>query len=160
MSGIVTDFTLNGAPCHVEAPAESPLLDVLRGSLALSGTKRGCDVGECGACNVMVDCVVVRSCLTLVAELGNSEVVTIEGLGRGFTPGLVQQAFVDAGAIQCGFCMSGMIMAAAGLLARNPSPTVDDTRAGLAGNLCRCSGYVKVIDAVLLAAARGRARAA
>jgi len=160
MKGIATNFRVNGGPCRIDAPAECTLLDVLRGTLALTGTKRGCDVGECGACNVMVDGVVVRSCLTLVAELARCEVLTIEGLGSGFTPGGVQQAFVDAGAIQCGFCMSGMIVAATGLLARNPSPTVDEIRAGLAGNLCRCSGYVKVIEAVLLAAARGRAQTA
>jgi carbon-monoxide dehydrogenase small subunit len=160
MSEIVTHFRVNGAPCAIDAPAERPLLDVLRGPLALTGTKRGCDVGECGACNVMINGVVVRSCLTLAAELSGCDVVTIEGLGSGFTPGTIQQAFVDAGAIQCGFCMSGMIVAATGLLARNPAPSAAEIRAGLAGNLCRCSGYVKVIDAVLLAAARAGGRAA
>jgi carbon-monoxide dehydrogenase small subunit len=155
VTGIDTSFQVNGSLCSVAAPAERTLLDVLRGALALNGTKRGCDVGECGACNVMVDGVVVRACLTLVAELAGCDVRTIEGLGNGFKAGLVQQAFVDAGAIQCGFCMSGMIVAATGLLARNPAPGVEEIRAGLAGTLCRCSGYVKVIDAVLLAAARG-----
>jgi carbon-monoxide dehydrogenase small subunit len=156
MDTIVTSFRVNGVACSVAAPTERSLLELLRGPLALCGTKRGCDVGECGACNVFVDDVVVRACLTLVAELEGSEVRTIEGLGHGFKPGPVQQAFVDAGAIQCGFCTPGMIVAATGLLALNPSPSVDDIRAGLAGNLCRCSGYVKIVDAVLLAAARSK----
>jgi len=128
--------------------------------LMLQGTKKGCDAGDCGSCNVFVDGVVVRACLTLVAELPGAEVRTIEGLGDGPVPGPVQQAFIDSGAIQCGFCMSGMIVAATGLLADNPAPTVEEVRAGLAGTLCRCSGYVKVVDAVLMAARSLRDRAA
>ncbi len=160
MTGVSTHFRVNGDPCDVVAPAETPLLDVLRGILGLTGTKRGCDVGECGACNVMLDGVAVRACLVLTAELGGCQVVTIEGLGDGFTPGPLQQAFIETGAIQCGFCTPGMIVAATALLARHPSPGIDDIRAGLAGNLCRCSGYVKIIDAVLLAARRRASGAA
>jgi carbon-monoxide dehydrogenase small subunit len=160
MTALTTRFTVNDETRAVAAPAHRTLLDALRGPLALHGTKKGCDAGACGACNVIVDGTVVRACLTLVADLEGAQIRTIEGLGHGFTPGPVQQAFVDSGAIQCGFCMSGMIVAATGLLASNPSPTVDEVRAGLAGTLCRCSGYVKVIDAVLLAARYAKARPA
>lgn len=154
MNEIVTRIVVNGAARTVAEPAHRTLLDVLRRPLALAGTKRGCDAGACGACNVIVDGEVVRACLTLAADLAGCEVRTIEGLADGNRPGAVQQAFVDAGAIQCGFCMPGMIVAATGLLARNPAPDVDAVRAGLAGTLCRCSGYVKVIEAVMLAARR------
>jgi carbon-monoxide dehydrogenase small subunit len=160
MSGLLTHLTVNGDDLAVQAPTHRTLLDALRGSLALHGTKKGCDAGDCGSCNVFVDGVVVRACLTLVADVAGADVRTIEGLGDGHLPGFVQQAFIDAGAIQCGFCMSGMIVAATGLLAGNPSPTVDEVRAGLAGTLCRCSGYVKVIDAVLRAARYQRDQAA
>ena len=152
MTDATTALRINGEDRTITAPAYRTLLDALRGSLALYGTKKGCDAGACGACNVMVDGVVVRACLTLAADLAGSEVRTIEGLADGPAPGFVQQAFIDAGAIQCGFCMPGMIVAAAGLLAANNAPTVDEIRAGLAGTLCRCSGYVKVVEAVLLAA--------
>jgi carbon-monoxide dehydrogenase small subunit len=152
MTDATTALRINGEDRTITAPAYRTLLDALRGSLALYGTKKGCDAGACGACNVMVDGVVVRACLTLAADLAGSEVRTIEGLADGPAPGFVQRAFIDAGAIQCGFCMPGMIVAAAGLLAANNAPTVDEIRAGLAGTLCRCSGYVKVVEAVLLAA--------
>jgi carbon-monoxide dehydrogenase small subunit len=160
VTGLVTRLTVNGDACTIQAPAHRTLLDALRGPLALYGTKNGCDAGTCGACNVIVDGVVVRACLTLVADLADADVRTVEGLGDGPVPGFVQQAFVDVGAIQCGFCMSGMMVAATGLLAANPSPTVDEVRAGLAGTLCRCSGYVKVIEAVLKAAQYQKGQAA
>lgn len=160
MTGILTSLTVNGDARAVQAPAHRTLLDALRGPLALSGTKKGCDAGACGSCNVIVDGIVVRACLTLVADVAGADIRTIEGLGDGPVPGFVQQAFIDAGAIQCGFCMSGMMVAATGLLAANPSPTVDEVRAGLAGTLCRCSGYVKVIDAVLKAARYQKGHAA
>jgi len=149
---IATRFNVNGEDRVVQAPAHRTLLDALRGPLALNGTKKGCDIGACGSCNVLLDGVVVRACLVLVADLAGADVRTIEGLASDLVPGIVQQAFIDAGAIQCGFCMPGMIVAATGLLKDNPSPTVDEVRAGLAGTLCRCSGYVKVIEAVLMAA--------
>lgn len=160
MTDLVTRMTVNGESRTVQAPAHRTLLDALRGQMALYGTKKGCDAGACGACNVIVDGIVVRACLTLVADLADADIRTIEGLGDGPTPGLVQKAFIDVGAIQCGFCMSGMIIAATGLLAANPSPTVDEVRAGLAGTLCRCSGYVKVIEAVLTAAQYAKEKAA
>jgi carbon-monoxide dehydrogenase small subunit len=152
MTDLVTQLTVNGELRTVQAPAYRTLLDALRGPMALHGTKKACDAGACGSCNVLLDGTVVRACLTLVADVAGGSVRTIEGLGEGATPGIVQQAFIDTGAIQCGFCMSGMMVAATGLLADNPDPTVDQVRAGLAGTLCRCSGYVKVIDAVLKAA--------
>jgi carbon-monoxide dehydrogenase small subunit len=160
MNGIRTALAVNGAAYVLQAPAYRTLLDALRDGLALKGTKKGCDAGECGSCNVLVDGIVVRACLTLLADVAGADIRTIEGLGEGPMPSCVQQAFIDAGAIQCGFCMPGMIVAATALLAADPAPTVDDVRAGLAGTLCRCSGYVKVIDAVLLAARRRMDRAA
>jgi len=152
MTDVVTALRVNGEDRTIAAPAHRTLLDALRGPLALHGTKKGCDAGACGACNVMVDGIVVRACLTLAADLEGTDVRTIEGFADGPVPGVIQQAFVDSGAIQCGFCMPGMIVAAAGLLAANDAPTVDEVRAGMAGTLCRCSGYVKVVEAVMLAA--------
>jgi carbon-monoxide dehydrogenase small subunit len=160
MTEIATRLTINGTPEEIRVPAHRTLLDALRGPLGLFGTKRGCDSGACGSCNVFVDGIVVRACLTLAADLEGCTVQTVEGLADGAVPSFVQQAFIDSGAIQCGFCMSGMMIAATDLLARNPSPTVDEVRAGLAGTLCRCTGYVKVIEAVLMAAQYGKARAA
>ena len=151
----MTDLTVNGRAVTIAAPGYRTLLDALRDDLSLSGTKRGCDVGECGACNVLIDGRLVRACLTLVANAGGADVCTIEGLSSGQAPGAIQQAFIDAGAIQCGFCIPGMIIAATALLADNPGPTIDEIRAGLAGTLCRCSGYVKLIEAVALAGERG-----
>lgn len=150
----MTDLTVNGTAVTIHAPGHRTLLAALRGDLALNGTKRGCDAGQCGACNVLLDGRLVRACLTLVANAAGADVRTIEGLGSGTVPGVVQQAFIDAGAIQCGFCTPGMIIAATALLAQDPTPTIDAIRAGLAGTLCRCSGYVKVIEAVALAAER------
>lgn len=150
----MVNFELNGRRRALAVDASATLLDTLREEFALTGSKKGCNSGLCGACNVLVDGRCVRGCLTLCATLGNATVRTIEGLSAHHEPGLVQQAFLDAGAIQCGFCMSGMIVSATELLQRNPRPTRDEIRHGLAGNLCRCSGYVKVIEAVELASAR------
>ena len=131
------------------------LLQVLREQIALTGTKRGCNQGVCGACSVMIDGAVVRGCLTLAANAAGREIVTVEGLADGKALSPVQQALLDHGAVQCGFCMPGMAVAATALLDGNPSPTDDEIRDGLSGNLCRCSGYVKVIEAVRTASAGG-----
>ncbi len=131
------------------------LLQVLREQVSLTGSKRGCNQGVCGACSVMVDGAVMRGCLTLAADAAGREIVTVEGLAEGGALSPVQQALLDHGAVQCGFCMPGMAVAATALLADNPSPTDDEIRDGLSGNLCRCSGYVKVVEAVRSASAGG-----
>ncbi len=125
------------------------LLGILRDELELTGTKCGCGEGECGACSVLLDGKVVNSCLILALECGGSNVVTIEGLRANGRLHPIQKAFVDHGAIQCGFCSPGMIMAAYALLEANPNPTEAEVRRGLEGNLCRCTGYRKIMDAVL-----------
>ena len=130
------------------------LLDVLRDDLELTGTKHGCGEGECGACSVLLDGKVVNACLVLALECAGSEVVTVEGLGTLGELHPLQKAFVQHGAIQCGFCTPGMIMAGYALLQANPSPTEEEVKRGLEGNLCRCTGYRKIVDAVL-STARG-----
>ena len=135
-------------------PPSRTLLDVLRGELALTGTKNACNQGVCGACTVLIDGLPMNACLLLAANITERDIISVEGLGEGGKLSVVQQAFVDAGAIQCGFCMSGMIVTATALLADNPTPTRGEIRSALSGNLCRCSGYVRVVDAVQLAAER------
>ena len=135
-------------------PPSRTLLDVLRGELALTGTKNACNQGVCGACTVLIDGLPMNACLLLAANITERDIISVEGLGEGGKLSVVQQAFVDAGAIQCGFCMSGMIVTATALLADNPTPTRGEIRSALSGNLCRCSGYVRVGDAVQLAAER------
>lgn len=139
---------VNGDSRDVLVTARETLLTTLRERLRLTGAKRGCNQGVCGACSVLVNGEVIRSCLTLSVTQTENEIVTIEGLADDGRLSPVQQAFVDHGAVQCGFCMPGMIIAAKALLDANPRPTVDEIRHGLGGNLCRCSGYVKVIDAI------------
>jgi len=145
---------INGMRRAAMSSAGTTLLQVLRDQFQLNGAKRGCNVGTCGACNVLIDGCGVRSCLTLALDVEGCDITTIEGLGHAGALGPVQQAFVDTGAIQCGFCMPGMIISAAELLSQNLQPTRDEIRGAIAGNLCRCSGYVKVIDAIALAAQR------
>ncbi len=151
---IGVSLRINDESCSLAVPAHRTLLDALRDNLALTGAKKGCNAGICGACNVLLDGVLVRSCLCLVASVAGRNITTIEGLAPNGTPSVVQQAFLDAGAIQCGFCMTGMIMSATALLADNPAPTREDIRIAISGNLCRCSGYVKVVEAIELAASR------
>jgi carbon-monoxide dehydrogenase small subunit len=146
------DFTLNGRPCRTEAPAHWTALDVLRDGLALTGTKYGCGEGVCGTCTILVDGEPVRACLVLAARLRDRAVVTVEGLERDGEPDRLQAAFARAGAVQCGFCTPGMLLSARALLTSNPSPTAEEVREALAGNLCRCTGYTKIIEAVLAAA--------
>jgi carbon-monoxide dehydrogenase small subunit len=145
-------FTLNGRPAAVEAEPDARALDVLREELGLVGVKEGCGSGECGACTVLVDGVAKLSCLLLAAQLAGRELVTIEGLGSGESPGPLQRAFVERGAVQCGFCTPGMILAAEGLLRADPRPGPEQIRQGLSGNLCRCTGYQKIVEAVASAA--------
>ena len=147
------NLNVNGCAVQVIADAELVLLDLLRDILGLTGTKQSCDrKGQCGACTVIVNGKVVLSCLAKVAGLNGAEVITIEGLGTPENPHLIQEAFVLAGAVQCGFCTPGMIMAAKVLLDQNPDPSRDDIKQALRRNLCRCTGYTKIIDAVRLAA--------
>ena len=127
------------------------LLDVLREQLHLTGTKEGCGEGECGACTVLIDGEIVNSCLVPVAQVNGAEITTIEGVASGDQLHAVQQAFIDCGGAQCGICTPGMVLAAVDLLERNPNPTETDIRNGLAGNLCRCTGYMKIFESVVRA---------
>lgn len=127
------------------------LLDVLREQLQLTGTKEGCGEGECGACSVLINDKIVNSCLVPVVQVEGASVKTIEGVASGEQLHAVQQAFIDCGGAQCGICTPGMVMAAMNLLERNPNPTDADIREGLAGNLCRCTGYMKIFDSVVRA---------
>lgn len=146
---------VNGDPVSVMVSAGATLLEVLRNALELTGTKYGCGEGECGACSVLLNGTLVNSCLVLAVECEGSDVLTIEGLQADGRLHPIQQAFVDHGAIQCGFCTPGMIMAAYALLEADPCPTEDNVKRGLEGNLCRCTGYRKIVDAVLSLAQRG-----
>jgi len=148
-------FVVNGESVRLEVAPQATLLQVLREDLELTGTKYGCGQGECGACSVLLDGKIVNSCLVLALECEGAEVLTIEGLGANGQLHPIQQAFVDHGAIQCGFCTPGMIMATHALLQANPTPTEAEVRRGLEGNLCRCTGYRKIIDAVLSLAPGG-----
>ncbi len=147
-------FTLNGEPAGARIEPRELLVDVLREQFGLRGTKRSCDLGACGACTVLVDGLPASSCSTLAADMEGRSVVTIEGLGTAKSLDPVQQAFVDHGAMQCGFCTPGMVLAVKALLSENPSPTEDEVRHYLRGNVCRCTGYVKIIEAVLDLASR------
>jgi carbon-monoxide dehydrogenase small subunit len=142
---------VNGQDHEVSAPAHKTLLDVLRDGLRLTGTKECCAEGECGACTVHVDGDAVCACLVLAAEMPGHEITTIEGLASGGRLDPLQAAFVECGAVQCGFCIPGMIMSARALLDGNPRPTREEVQDGLSGNLCRCGGYSRIVDAVLRA---------
>jgi len=148
-------FTVNGETVHLAVSPDASLLDALREDLELTGTKQGCGEGECGACSVLLNGKVVNSCLVLAVECAGAEVLTIEGLGRLGKLHPLQEAFVQNGAVQCGFCTPGMVIAAYALLKENSSPSEADVRRALEGNLCRCTGYRKIIDAVLAAADGG-----
>lgn len=147
------NFTLNGSEVAVTTAAHKRLIDVLRGPLGHLGTKEGCGEGECGACTVIVDGRAVNSCLYPAFEVEGKNVTTIEGLLKsGNQLSIIQQAFVEKGGIQCGFCTPGMIMSAKALLDANPEPSEEDIRDALVGNLCRCTGYVQIIESVKYAA--------
>ena len=152
-------MTVNGERQELAVEPWRTLLDVLRDDLGLTGVKKGCDRGDCGACTVLLDGRPVTSCMMLAVQAADHAIVTIEGLAD-LTHGPLhplQQAFVEHGAIQCGFCTPGMILAAAALLEENPHPSAEEVREAIAGNLCRCTGYVKIVDAVLAAAESGGA---
>jgi carbon-monoxide dehydrogenase small subunit len=141
-------LTVNGDAYHLLVDTRRTLLEVVRDEIGLTGTKNGCGQGECGACTVLLDGGPVNACLVLAHEAEGHDVVTIEGLARGDTLHPVQEAFVEVGAIQCGFCTPGMVLSAKALLDRNPEPTREQILEGLKGNLCRCTGYVKIVEAV------------
>jgi len=145
-------LTVNGREVEVVAHSMARLLDVLREALGLTGTKEGCGEGECGACSVILDGELVNSCLVPAAQAAGCAVTTVEGLARDGVLHPVQRAFVDHGGAQCGICTPGMVMAAVSLLAKTPRPSEAEIRTGLAGNLCRCTGYMKIFDAVAAAA--------
>ena len=145
------DCTVNGEQRTVHAHPMSRLLDVLREQMHLTGTKEGCGEGECGACSVVIDGRIVNSCLVPVAQVEGATIKTIEGVATGDQLHAVQQAFIDCGGAQCGICTPGMVLAAVDLLERNPNPDEADVRNGLAGNLCRCTGYMKIFESVLQA---------
>ena len=155
---VTVRFEVNGTERRVTTDPERRLLDVLREDLQLTGTKYGCGEGQCGACLVFVDGAPARSCLLPVRTVAGKTVTTIEGLARGEQLHPVQEAFLEEGAMQCGYCTSGMILAAAALLREKPHPTDAEIVAGMDGHLCRCNGYVKIVNAVRRAAAAGRAR--
>ncbi len=140
--------TINGVPRKASVPAETTLLKLLREHFMLTGSKLGCDVGDCGACTVIVDGKPVNSCLMLAAQVDGREVITIEGVGKREHLHPIQKMFEEAGAVQCGFCGPGVIMSAKALLDEKPDPSVADIRDALSGNLCRCTGYTKMIEAV------------
>jgi aerobic-type carbon monoxide dehydrogenase small subunit (CoxS/CutS family) len=145
--------TVNGVPETLRTAPYRTLLEVLRDDLRLTGAKEGCGTGDCGACTVLVDGVPVSSCLMLAGQAEGRDILTVEGLSSGEELHPVQAAFAEHGAVQCGFCIPGMIMSAVALLRENPHPTEDDIRWGIAGNLCRCTGYSKIVEAIAAAAA-------
>jgi len=145
------DYKLNVKP-------NTLLLDLIRNEIGLTGTKRGCDTGECGACTVLIDGVAVNSCLVLAIEVDGKNILTIEGLAKNGKIHPLQEAFIEEGAVQCGFCTPGMILSAKALLDKNPTPTEEEIKVAIAGNLCRCTGYKKIIKAISSAAEKMRGR--
>ena len=142
------DFILNGEACYTEIPEDATLLKVLRDILHLTGTKEGCGEGDCGACTVLVDGRSVNSCLFPAVQAEGCQIMTIEGVEAHPELARIQKAFVDYGAVQCGFCSPGMIMSTVALLKKNPKPTEEEIRRGLSGNICRCTGYQAMVDAI------------
>lgn len=152
-----TVFELNGKPIKMAVPNTRRVIDLLREDLKLTGSKEGCGTGECGACSILVDGELRLACLMLAGQLEGHRLTTIEGLGDLPLGAKVQQAFAESGAVQCGYCTPGMEIAAVELIARQPQPSRDEVRAALSGNLCRCTGYVKIVDAVCQAADAAKA---
>lgn len=152
MDNIVVNLTVNGQSYRGETRPNQTLLYLLREDLGLTGTKDGCSEGECGACTVLLDGEPVNSCLVLAGQADGREVLTIEGLAQNGALHPVQRAFVESAAVQCGFCAPGLIMSSVALLKRTPNPTAGEIRTALGGNLCRCTGYTKIVEAVQRAA--------
>jgi carbon-monoxide dehydrogenase small subunit len=148
----IASFRINGRSYEVIVTPNMTLSELLRERLDLTATKRACGIGECGSCTVLVDGKPMLSCSTLAIAVQDRDILTLEGMSKGMQLHPLQQAFIDSGAIQCGFCTSGMIMMAKALLEENPDPTRQEVKEGLGGNLCRCTGYVKIVDAVMAAA--------
>jgi carbon-monoxide dehydrogenase small subunit len=142
-------LTVNGKECRLRVGAHKTLLDILREDMDLTGTKKGCDSGDCGACSVIMNGKLVNACLVLAGEADKGNVLTIEGLKKDMKLHPIQQAFIDHHGFQCGYCTPGMILAAKALLDVNPKPTYDEARAAISGNLCRCTGYNKIIEAIM-----------
>ena len=149
-------FNVNGVIYEEEIDHRRTLLEVLRENFGLLGTHKGCDEGQCGACTVLIDGKAVNSCLILAASVQGKKITTIEGLAQGEKLHPIQEAFVETGAIQCGFCTPGMIMITKALLDKNPNPTEEEAKRAISGNLCRCTGYFQIIDAVMKAAEQMR----
>jgi carbon-monoxide dehydrogenase small subunit len=154
---VSTRLTVNGEAVELEVPGMRRLLDALREDLGLTGTKEGCGEGECGACSVLVDGAVVDACLVPVCQVDGASVITVEGLAQEERLNALQAAFLETGGAQCGICTPGMLMAGEAFLATGAEPTDEHIREAIAGNLCRCTGYTKIIDAISLAAQRLRA---
>ena len=156
MENMLLRFTLNGKPMEVETLPTKRILDVLRGDLSLTGTKEGCAVGECGACTVILNGEPVASCLVTAGQMQGAEVLTIEGMSETLIGSVLQDCFVEGDAVQCGFCTPGFIMTAYALLRKNPHPTREEIREAVAGNICRCTGYIPIVNAIEQAGIRIR----
>lgn len=152
------NLNINNEKYDLSVKPNTLLLDLLRDEIGLTGTKRGCDTGECGACTVLIDGVPVNSCIVLAVEVDGKNITTIEGLSHNGKLHPIQETFIEKGAVQCGFCTPGMILSAKALIDNNPDPTEQDIKVAIAGNLCRCTGYKKIIEAISAAAERMRRR--
>jgi aerobic carbon-monoxide dehydrogenase small subunit len=142
------NFTLNTKPVSLDVLPNRRLLDLLRGELGLTGTKEGCGIGECGACTVLINGNAVNSCLVLAVQVDGADVLTVEGLSKSSELNILQNNFLKHGAVQCGFCTPGILISAYALILKNPSPTEDEIKDAIAGNLCRCTGYKQIIEAI------------
>ena len=145
---ITIHFKLNGKPVQIKTKANRRLIDILRENLKLTGTKEGCGIGECGACTVLLNQKAVNSCLILAGQVDGAEIMTVEGLANNGSLHPLQENFIKYGAVQCGFCAPGMLMSAYALLLENPNPNEDEIKEAIAGNLCRCTGYKQIIEAI------------